>query len=133
MPWSRRSRSSVGSTSTATLPLKEISPTSTSSSTWSTNSRAASLAASSRVGATSVAIIDSDTSNSSMMRPSLSVRSVVADTGRAMATTPAVRPSSMRAAMTWRRQPGRDGATRSSRSTWVKRTVARRPHSWVAT
>ena len=33
----------------------------------------------------------------------------------------------------WRRQPGRAGATRSSRSTWVKRTVARRPHSWVAT
>ena len=50
MPSSRRSRSSVGSTSTATLPLKEIRPTSMSSATWSTNSRAACLAASRRVG-----------------------------------------------------------------------------------
>ena len=38
---------------------------------------------------TSVASIDSDTSNSSMIRPSAAVRSVVVVTGRAMATTPA--------------------------------------------
>ena len=132
MPWSMASRSSVGSTSTATLPLKEIRPTSTSSSTWSTKSRAAVLAASRRVGSTSVAIIDSDTSNSTRMRPSLSVRSLDVETGRAMAMTPAARPSSWMPATTWRRQPGRDGATRSSRSTWVKRTWARRRQRWAA-
>ncbi len=95
MPASSDSRSSVGGTSTATLPLNEISPTSMSGATWSTNARAASLAASSRSGSTSVAIIDSETSNSTRIRPSLSVRSVVVVIGRAMATTPAARPSQL--------------------------------------
>ena len=126
MPWSRRSRSSVGGTSTPTAPLKETRPTSMSGATCSTKSRAACLAASRRSGSTSVAIIDSDTSNSTTIRPSLSVRSVEVVIGRAMATTPAARPASCSTATTWRRQPGRDGATWSSRSTWVNRTVARR-------
>ena len=55
---------------------------------------AASLAASSRVGSTSVASIDSDTSNSTRIRPSLACARSSSMIGRAMATTPAARPSS---------------------------------------
>jgi hypothetical protein len=90
----------VGATRTDAAPLNATSPMRTSSGAWATKSVAAARAASTREGSTSVAIIDSDTSNSSRMRPSLSVRSVVAVTGRAIATTPAARPSSMRAAIT---------------------------------
>src|SRR5262249_2335465 len=49
------------------------------------------------------------------------------------ATTPAMSPSNCTEATTWRRQPGRDGATLSSRSIWVKRTVVRRRQNWTPT
>ena len=68
---------------------------------------AASWAATNRVGSTSSASIDSDTSNNTRMRPSLVVRSVSRSTGRAMAITAAVSPSSWTPATTWRRQRGR--------------------------
>ncbi len=126
-------RSRVGRTSTLTVPANDTSPTSTSGSTWPTNELAATFAASRRVGSTSVASIDSDTSNSTRMRPSLSVRSVETEIGRAMATTPAASPASCRTATTWRRQRGRDGATWSSSSTWVNRMVARLRHTSTKT
>ena len=127
MPRSSSSRSSVGATSTFTTPLNEIRPTSTSGSTaCRRSSRAACWAAVKRSGSTSVAIIDSDTSNSTKMRPWLRSRSVVRSTGRAMATRPIASPASWRMATTWRRQPGRCGAISSSRSTCVNRTWATR-------
>ena len=133
IPRSKAARSKVGATSLVTTPLNEIKPTSMSGATWSTNSRAASLAASRRLGSTSVAIIDSDTSNSTTMRPSLSVRSVDRSIGRAIATTPAAKPASCSPATTCRRQPGRCGATRSSSSTDVNRSIVRRRQCRTAT
>ena len=124
--WSSGVRSSVGGTSTVTEPLKDTSPISTSSATWSTKSVAACWAAASRFGATSVASIDSDTSRARMIRPSLTVRSVVVVIGLAMAITPADRPSNCRPATTWRRHCGRRGTISSSRSTVVKRKAAAR-------
>ena len=59
-----------------------------------------------------------------MIRPSLTIRSVVVVIGLAMAMTPAERPSNCRTATTWRRHCGRRGTISSSRSTVVKRTVA---------
>ena len=58
---------------------------------------AACWAAASRLGDTSVANIDSDTSNSRRIRPSLPMRSVVRSTGRAMATTPSGQPEQLQA------------------------------------
>ncbi len=109
MPRSIVARSSVGSTSTPTEPENPISPTSTPGSTRSTKSRAASWAASNRRGSTSSAIIDSDTSNSTRIRPSVVVFSVVRSTGRATATTASANPSNCSPATTWRRQRGRFG------------------------
>ena len=99
-------------------------------STWSMKSLAACWAAASRLGDTSLADIDDDTSNSSMIRPSLPMRSVTVSTGRAMATTPAASPSTWSVATTWRCHDGRCGTMRSSSSTWVNRmVVARRQRS----
>ena len=126
MPRSISLRSNVGATSALTTPLNEIRPTSTSGSTSSTKSRAACCAASKRSGSTSVAIIESDTSNRTRMRPWLRSRSVVRSTGRAMATMPIASPASCSTATRCRRQPGRCGAISSSRSTWVNRTWAAR-------
>ena len=61
---------------------------------------AACWAAANRFGATSVASIDSDTSRATTIRPSLTIRSVVVVIGRAMAITPADRPSNCSAATT---------------------------------
>ncbi len=70
---------------------------------------AACCAATTRLGVTSVADIDDDTSNTSMIRPSLPMRSVVLLTGRAVATTPAASPSTCSDATTWRCHDGRCG------------------------
>ncbi len=83
-----------------TEPLNDTNPISTSSATWATKSVAACWAAANRFGATSVASIDSDTSRATMIRPSLTIRSVVVVIGRAMAITPADRPSSCSPATT---------------------------------
>ncbi len=93
-------RASVGGTSTVTEPLNDNNPTSTSGATWATKSVAARWAAAKRLGGTSVASIDNDTSKATMIRPSLTTRSVVVVIGRAIATTPAERPSSWRQATT---------------------------------
>ncbi len=87
-------------TSTATEPLNDTTPISTSSATWSTKSVAACCAAASRLGATSVASIDSDVSRARTIRPSLTTRSVVVEIGLATATTPAERPSNCSPATT---------------------------------
>ncbi len=64
-------RSIVGGTSIATVPLNDTRPTSMSGATWSMKSVAACWAAANRVGETSSAAIEFDTSNSTTMRPSL--------------------------------------------------------------
>ena len=124
IPRSIVARSRVGSTSTLTEPENPIRPTSTPGSTSSTKLRAASWAASKRRGATSSAIIDNDTSNSTRIRPWVVVFDVVRSTGRATATTAKASPSSCRPATTCRRHRGRFGATLSSSSTCVNRIVA---------
>ena len=80
------------------------------------------MAAAKRVGATSSASIDSDVSMAMMIvarsRGTLCVRA-----GLAKAAIEALRQSSASRAGTWRRQPGRFGATLSSSSRLVNRTA----------
>ena len=94
----------------------------------STNALAASWAATMRVGATSVASMERDTS----MAMTMVARSRGTLTGRAgwaKAVTMKPRASRKAVAGTWRRHPGRLGAIESSRARLVKRTayVLRRP------
>ena len=90
---------------------------------------AAFLAASIRLGATSVAIIDSDVSMARMTvarsRGTFSSRA-----GRARATTMQASPSTRAMAGRWRRHPGCFGATLRSRSRLVKRTAYSRRRTW---
>ena len=100
MPSSRRSRSSVGAPRRSPLPLNEIRPTSTSGVDLVDEVAGRLLGGVEPVGSTSVAIIDSDTSNSTRMRPrSRCARSSRRSAGRS-------RP---------RRRPGRASCSRRRR------------------
>ena len=88
----------------------------------STKDLAATLAAVMRSGSTSAASIDSDTSTA-MTMVACSRGTFTGRVGWAKATTVSPRAIRKAAAGTWRRQPGRLGATESSRSRLVKRTA----------
>ena len=90
----------------------------------------AATAAWSRVGATSVASIEADTSMTSMI-VAASWGTRTEWTGSAIDTTRAARARATAAAGTWRRHPGRAGATSASRATLVKRTAAWRRRRWI--
>ena len=84
--------------------------------------RTARWAAVIRVGSTSVARIDCDTSTASIT-VAVSRGTWTARAGRANAMTMSTSASNRHAAARWRRHPGRVGATDASRSTLVKRTA----------
>ena len=115
-------RSVVGATSSRAALSKLTSPTWTPRGRFSTNCAAWASAAASRLGATSVAVIDAEVSRVSMMVAlSLGVR--IATAGSANARVSTTRESSIAAAGTCRCQPCRRGATESRRSTLVNRTT----------
>lgn len=120
----RAPRSVVGGTATVAEPLNGTSPALKRSGSRSTKASAARWAASKRVGSTSVASMDADTSNATTIvaRSRGTCTSVV---GRAKPTTSRASVPQKAAAGTWRRQPGRRGATLSSSSRLVNRTAYR--------
>ena len=117
-----RSRWWVGGTSTCALPANATSPSRNRRGNESTNARTARCAALIRVGSTSVARIDCDTSTASIT-VAVSRGTWTARAGRANAMTMSTSASSRHAAARWRRHPGRVGATDARRSTLVKRTA----------
>src|ERR671922_1935957 len=90
---------------------------------------AARFALSSRVGVTSVASIDPETSIVRTIVASSRGTATVAD-GRARPMTSAANASTYSAGGTWRRQAGDRGTRLASRSTFVKRTVYRDRRRW---
>jgi hypothetical protein len=92
---------------------------------WSANAFAATCAAASRFGSTSVACIDSDTSTTSTTVARFRGTRASA-IGPASATVSTASAAISAAAGTCRYQPGRFGATRSSSSRLVNRTVSLR-------
>ena len=119
------SRSTVGDTSTAAVPANATRPRFTPGVSWSANWVAAAWAAASRLGSTSVACMDSDTSMTSTTVARL--RGTLASAiGPARATVSTANAAISAAAGRCRYQPGRFGAIFSSRSRWVNATVSRR-------
>jgi hypothetical protein len=118
-------RSVVGETSTAAVPAKDTSPRLTPGVSWSANCLAAACAAASRVGATSVAFIDSDTSITSITVARLRGTFAMA-CGPASATVSTASAAISAIAGRCRHRPGRFGATDSSSSRLVNRTTSRR-------
>ena len=118
-------RSVVGDTSTAAVPANDTSPRFTPGVSWSANDFAAACAAASRVGATSVAFIDSDTSITSITVARLRGTFAIA-CGAASATVSTASAMISATAGTCRTQPGLRGATVSSSSRFVNRTTSRR-------
>jgi hypothetical protein len=112
----------VGATRTVASPENETRPTFSGWGMRSTNEDAAVCAAAMRVGETSVACIESDTSMATMI-VARSRGTRVTRVGLATATTRLARASRSAAAGTCRRQPGRAGATLSSSARLVKRTA----------
>ena len=112
----------VGATTTDADLEKVTSPTLKRSGSRSTKAPAACLAASIRLGATSVACIELETSTATIT-VARSRGTCTSAVGFAKPTTS--RPSMARnaAAGACRRQPGRRGATLSSRARLVKRTA----------
>jgi hypothetical protein len=94
-----------------------------------TNSLAADFAAWMRLGATSVASIDSDTSMASMM-VARSRGSLVSTDGRARPATRTSSASRKALAAKWRRGPMPRGASTRSMSTLVKRIAKCLRRSW---
>ena len=86
--------------------------------------RARRCAAANRLGATSVACIEAETSMASIT-VACSRGTFTARVGRAKPTTSRLSAARSAAAGRWRRQPGRFGATDASSATLVKRTVYR--------
>ncbi len=105
--------------------LKVTVPTRSSSGTWSMKSSAARRAAASRVGSTSRASIEPEMSVVSITDARESGTDTVAS-GRARATASAVKAIAYSTIGAWRRQPGREGATESSRRGLAKAEAARR-------
>ena len=115
-------RSSVGDTSTLALPPKDTSPRLIWGGRLRAKSVAACLAASMRVGSTSVACIDSETSMA-IITVARSRGTLTSAEGRATPTLSTDMPASSRAKVRCRRQPGRRGATLLSSSTLENRAV----------
>src|SRR5438132_3232402 len=124
--------STVGEVMTWALRLKDSNPSRTWGGRSLTKVLAEAVAASSREGDTSVASIEADTSMTSMIvAASFGTRTWW--TGWAIDTIRAARARATAAAGTWRRHPGRAGATSASRATLVKRTAAWRRRRWTQT
>jgi hypothetical protein len=105
--------------------LKAITPTRTERGTSSTNRRAAARAASSRLGATSVEVIEPETSVTSRIDARSSGTARVA-CGFAAATISPASAIASSAIGTWRRQRGATGATLTS-SAGLANAAALRP------
>src|SRR5215210_3851900 len=116
-----RSRSVVGATRTWAVPEKDTRPTLSRGGTRSMNVSAAALAARSRVGSTSVASMDRETSMAITI-VARSLGTLVALVGWAKAVTRVARARRKAAAGSWRRHPGRRGATERRSSRLVNRT-----------
>jgi hypothetical protein len=112
----------TGGTATVADPLKCTRPTLNRSGSPSTNARAACCTASKRLGSTSVACIDVDTSSATMI-VARSLGTSTSVEGRAKPRTSSASVAQNAAAGTCLRQPGREGATLSSSSRLVKRTA----------
>ncbi len=125
-------RSVVGETSTVAMPAKEISPRLTPGVSSLTNSLAASLAAVSRSGATSVDSMDSETSMASMTVARLRGTFVLA-VGPASATTSSNSAAVITANGTCRTRLGRFGATFSRSSRLANRSVCFLVRRWTTT
>jgi hypothetical protein len=126
------SRSSVGGTSTLALPPNATSPRLMRPGSRSTNDLAADSAAAMRVGSTSVACIDRDTSMAIItVARSRGTRTAVE--GRATPRESTVSAMSSSAKVRCRRQPGRRGATLPSSSTLLKRATNLRRRSCSTT
>ncbi len=116
------SRSAVGGDSTLVVPAKVTRPTSNPAGRSLTNFVAASAAASSRLGSTSVAFMESDTSiATSTVARSRGTRMSIS--GRAVASASRAKAKSMATTGVWRRQPGRRGTSRSSIGSEANRTA----------
>jgi hypothetical protein len=122
MPASSTCRSVVGATCRLVPPAKVTRPTLNSSGSPRTNSRAASSAACSRLGSTSVARIDAEASTATIT-VARSRGTCTSSAGRAKPATSGTSIARNRPAGRCRRQPGRLGATLSSSARFVKRTV----------
>jgi hypothetical protein len=116
------SRSSVGSSRTCTVLENDTRPTRKRSGSLSRNVEAADLAASRRVGATSVAVIEAELSIVSSTVASSRGTATTA-CGLAIATTSAASADTASSAGTWRRLPGDASTTLARRSRFVKRAA----------
>ena len=123
-------RSVVGCTTSRASVEKATSPMRNAAGRLSTKPVAAALAAASRVGSTSVAVIERETSIVSITVASSRGTWSVID-GRARATTRNVIAPRYRAVGTCRRQPGVRGTRFVSRSTLVNRTTYRERRRWT--
>src|SRR6266545_2737347 len=124
MPLSTVWWSVVGATSTEAEPSKATRPTLNLAGRRSTKATAPCLAASSRLGSTSVADIELETS-SAIMTVARSLGTLAWAAGRANASTSTPSITRNTAAGRCRRQPGPRGATLSSRAMLLKRTPYR--------
>src|SRR3954471_19193046 len=106
----RAERSVVGDCSTRALSLNASSPMFTRFGTFAAKLLAARLAAARRVGFTSVAVIDPDTSLASMI-DARSIGTATVRCGLAAATISAAIAMRNTSIGRWRRKPGRVGAT----------------------
>src|SRR5215831_20278862 len=122
MPRLTASRSIVGGTTTEALPPNFTSPTLMRGGSMSTNDLAPARAASMRLGNTSVAFIDSDTSIA-IITVARSRGTFTAAVGCAAPIVSTVSPIISSANVKCRRQPGRRGATEANSSTLLKRAT----------
>lgn len=124
-------RSCDGGAATVVWPAKVTTPTSKPSGRPSTKRTAAREAASSRLGSTSVASIDRETSTATTtVARSRGTRTSAS--GRPAARASSTKDSSSSEAGRWRRQRGRRGTSRSSIGSEAKRTAyALRRRCWT--
>jgi hypothetical protein len=122
----------VGGTTTEAKPAKETRPTLYWSGSSSTKSAAAALAASIRLGSTSVAIMDSEMSMA-RMTVARSWGSSTSTAGRVMPPTSTARAMTRMPAGRWRRQPGTFGTSLARREAFANRTATRLRANWAQT
>ena len=122
MAWMTSLRSSVGWTRVCGREANDTTPTRMPSGSWATKERAAALAASRRVGSTSVAFIEPDTSMASITVASSRGTATTID-GRARPRTRKATAVRYSTGGRWRRHEGRFGAMLASRSRFVNRTA----------
>jgi hypothetical protein len=116
------SRSVVGCTTVVAVPANDTSPRLIRSGRTSPNSLAASCIASNRVGSTSVACMDNETSTAmTMVARSRGTRTSVLGTARE--TTSVASPRAATPNARCRRHPGRFGTSEPSSATLVNRAA----------